>query len=105
MAQFSVHRNANPATREAVPFLLDVQADLLAGLATRVVVPLYGAAVLRRAAVKTLMPVFKVAGRSVVMATPELAGVPKKALGPVVADLAAERAAILAALDLLIAGI
>jgi toxin CcdB len=105
MAQFSVHRNANPATREAVPFLLDVQADLLAGLATRVVVPLYAGPVLKRAAVKTLMPVFKVAGRSVVMATPELAGVPRKALGPVVADLSGQGAVILAALDLLVTGI
>jgi toxin CcdB len=51
------------------------------------------------------MPVFRVAGRAVVMATPELAGVPRKALGPVVGDLGGERAAILAALDLLVTGI
>lgn len=38
-------------------------------------------------------------------ATPKLAGVPRKALGPVVADLGAERAAILAALDLRVTGI
>lgn len=105
MAQFSVHRNANPATRDAVPFLLDVQADLLEGLATRVVVPLYASGALRRAPVRELMPVFRVAGRAVVMATPELAGVPRKALGPMVADLGANRAAILAALDLLVTGI
>ncbi len=105
MAQFSVHRNANAATREAVPFLLDVQADLLSGLATRVVVPLYASAALKRALIRDLMPVFRVTGRAVVMATPELAGVPRKALGPVVADLGTERAAILAALDLLVTGI
>jgi toxin CcdB len=40
MAQFTVCRNKNPQTRSAVPFLLDVQNDLLEDLETRVVVPL-----------------------------------------------------------------
>ena len=40
MAQFDVHRNLNSASANAMPFLLDVQSDLLNGLATRVVVPL-----------------------------------------------------------------
>ena len=40
MAQFDVHRNPNAASAKAIPFLLDVQADLLSGLATRVAVPL-----------------------------------------------------------------
>jgi hypothetical protein len=40
MAQFTVHENKNPATRSFVPFLLDVQTDLLSDLETRVVVPL-----------------------------------------------------------------
>ncbi len=105
MAQFDVHRNPNPATKAAIPFLLDVQSDLLGPLATRVVVPLYSAAALKGAALKTLMPAFQVGGRAVVMATPELAGVPKRNLGAVVAALAAQRGVILAALDLLITGI
>ena len=40
MAQFDVYRNPNPATRARIPYLLDVQSDLLEPLATRVVVPL-----------------------------------------------------------------
>src|SRR6266850_1795064 len=40
MAQFDVYRNPNPATRNRVPFLLDVQVGLLDSLATRIVVPL-----------------------------------------------------------------
>ena len=47
MPQFAVHKNTNPATRAAVPLLLDVQNDLLADLATRVVVPLYPASSLQ----------------------------------------------------------
>ena len=40
MPQFAVHRNRNAATRARYPLLVDVQSDLLAGMGTRVVVPL-----------------------------------------------------------------
>ena len=40
MPQFTVHRNQNRETVANYPLLLDVQRDLLADLATRVVVPL-----------------------------------------------------------------
>ena len=40
MAQFDVYLNPNAATRKIIPYLLDVQADLLDTLSTRVVVPL-----------------------------------------------------------------
>jgi toxin CcdB len=38
MGRFDVYRNARPGSR--FPLLLDVQADLLADLATRIVIPL-----------------------------------------------------------------
>ena len=41
MAQFDVYLNANPETSSEIPFLLDVQTDLLDNLATRVVAPFY----------------------------------------------------------------
>jgi toxin CcdB len=105
VAQFTAYRNLDPASRARVPFLLDVQAELLADLATRVVVPLYSAASLKGKLLKTLTPEFRVGGRSCVMATPELAGVPRKVLGAPVADLSAKRTEIIAALDLLLTGI
>lgn len=40
MAQFDVYENPDPNSKATVPYLLDVQADLLNKLATRVVVPL-----------------------------------------------------------------
>ncbi len=105
MAQFDVYRNANPATRARIPFLLDVQADLLRSLATRIVVPLCGPEVLGGKLAERLNPEFDVGGRKVVMLTPELAGVPRKSLGERVASLAEERGAIVAALDLALTGI
>lgn len=50
MAQFDVYENPNPDTQKTVPYLLDVQADLLADLATHVVVPLVPVAIMGKAA-------------------------------------------------------
>ena len=35
MAQFDVYENPNPASQKSIPYLLDVQTDLLDNLATR----------------------------------------------------------------------
>ena len=40
MARFEVHSNLNRASRDRVPYLIDLQADLLAALRTRLVAPL-----------------------------------------------------------------
>ncbi len=106
MAQFSVHRNRNAATRGRFPLLLDVQTDMLDGLGTRVVVPLAPAtAMARRAAMATLNPVLTVEDKDYVLVTAQLAGIPTRELGPPVADLSSQRASIIAALDLLFTGI
>jgi len=105
MAQFDVYRNAHPATRARVPYLLDVQSDLLETLATRVVVPLCRPEVLRGKVAERLNPVFEVESRKMVLLTPELAGVSRKALGEQIANLANRRDSIIAALDLVITGI
>lgn len=103
MAQFCVHRNANPATRSDFPLLLDVQNDLVSGLETRVVVPLCQLQSIRP--IRRLTPVFEFDEHTYVMLTPQLAGIPKRLLGPQVADLSDSRDEILAAIDLLLTGI
>ena len=105
MAQFDVYRNANPASRARISYLLDVQSDLLVSLATRVVVPLCKPGILKGRLAERLNPVFEVEGREVAMLTPELAGVSAKALGEAIGNLSSQRGAIIAALDLLITGI
>ena len=105
MAQFDVYRNANSASRARIPYLLDVQSDLLDSLATRVVVPLCKPGVLKGRLAERLNPLFEVEGKEVAMLTPELAGVPTKALGEPIGNLSSRRGAIIAALDLVITGI
>lgn len=104
MAQFDVYLNPNAATQQAIPYLLDVQADLLDALATRVVVPLILAEEMGLAA-KNLNPRFKIKNTTVVMSTAELAGVSIKSLGDKVTNLKSKRDEIIAALDLLLTGI
>ena len=105
MAQFDVYRNPNAATRARVPFLLDVQVALLESLATRIVVPLCKPEALGGKAAERLNPQFEVEGRRVVMLTQEMAGIPRKALGELAANLAGERGQIIAALDFAFTGV
>lgn len=105
MAQFDVYRNTHSATRTRIPYLLDVQSDLLDSLATRVVVPLCKPGLLKGRLADRLNPPFEVEGKQMAMLTPELAGVPVKTLGEPVGNLANQRVAIIAALDMVITGI
>jgi toxin CcdB len=104
MAQFDVYLNPNTDTRKAIPYLLDLQADLLDTLATRVVVPLILAEEMGMPA-KHLNPQFKIKGVAVVMSTAELAGISIRSLGDKVTSLKSKRDEIITALDLLFTGI
>ena len=105
MSQFTVYRNTNSDTKAAIPFLLNIQSDLVEDLSTRVVAPLYLAAPMNGKTIRTLTPTFEIDGKQYVMMTPQLAGIPNKLLGASVADLSAKRDEIMTALDLLITGI
>lgn len=105
MAFLEVLPNPNPATRQVIPFLLDVQADLLASLATRVVVPLYRKEAVPRVLMARLTPEVTFQGQDLVAMFPELAGVARQSLGPAAGDLDAKRTEMVAALDLLFTGL
>ena len=100
MAQFDLHRNRDGG---AYPLLLDVQAELLSQLTTRIVVPLATrerfAAPLARAT-----PVIEIDGVDYVLVVPLLAAVQRSILGKVVGNIAARRADIIGALDLVFTG-
>ena len=104
MSQFTVYANADPASRKLMPYLLNIQSDLIDTAGSRVVVPLISP---ERAApvIDHLMPRLAVGDKDMVMDTAQIAGVPRRMLGEPVADLSAERHTILSALDLLISGI
>lgn len=103
MAQFDVYANPNPATTRTIPFLLDIQTDLLNNLTTRVVIPLYTVAAMGKAA-KYLNLQFSVKQTTVIMSTAELAGITANSLGEKVCSLKEHRNEIIAAIDFLVAG-
>ena len=100
MAQFDVYENTNTLTQEQIPYLLDIQNDLLDGLRTRVVVPL-GIGVMP---ISHLNPVLEIDGFQCVMLTQEMAGVPVRLLSKKVMNLSHRRTDILHAVDFLVTG-
>ena len=104
MPQFTVYRNENPRTKSTFPFVVDVQSDLLEQLQTRVVIPLTRTAGLAKKPLGHLTPALTFDGETYVLMTPQLAGVARSDLGAPAGSLAAERAAILAAMDFLLTG-
>lgn len=104
MARYDVYRNSGPHAK-AVPYLLDVQCNLLNDLGTRVVVPL--SRVDKFSAVKIpqrLTPVFSIEGNNYLLETPKLAAVPVRLLNSPVLSLEAEQTRITSALDFLFQG-
>jgi toxin CcdB len=101
--QCDVHRNADDVSGE-IPYLLDIQANLLSDLQTRVVVPLIRASSFGRRAMR-LHPQFTMNGQDVVMATHLVAAVRTLALGDAVASLRDERDIVFSAIDVLWSGV
>lgn len=98
MARFDVYRFAG-----RVDVVLDVQADLLQSLATRLVIPLRvvrGDMVL----MQRLAPVFAIAGGTYFLSTAEMAAVPASLLKEKLGNLEERRQEIIDAIDFLLQG-
>lgn len=89
---------------EHIPYLIDVQANLLSELPTRVVVPLIRAGDFGRP-VTRLHPVFTIEGERVVMATHLIAALRRPELGTAITSLSDQRDAIIGAIDVLWSGV
>jgi toxin CcdB len=102
MAQFDLYHNPN---RGQFPLLLDIQADLLSSLATRVVVPLEKISRPGPKPITRLNPILRLGRVEYLILFQELAAVPLSALGPCRGSLATRRTELIGALDLLFTGI
>lgn len=97
LARYDVYENAVEGG-----LLLDLQADLLSDLTTRVVVPLVVKS--GNIAAERLNPVFDIGEQEWVMWTQYLSAVPKSILKVRIDNLAGEHDRIIAALDMLFQG-
>jgi toxin CcdB len=98
MARFDVY--ANPGGNG---FLLDVQADLMSHLNSRLVVPLVGSNV-ALTPIKVLNPIFRIEGIAYLMLTQQMAAVSLQMLKRPVINLTDRRDEVVAAIDLLLQG-
>ena len=97
--QFNVYNDPENGNRK----LLSVQADVLNQINSRIVIPLFPVTPEINFIAK-LNPVLKVSGTDMMLMTQQIAPIPVKALGPVVADLGNEADVIANALDMLLKG-
>ncbi|MBC7103098.1 MAG: CcdB family protein [Parvibaculum sp.] len=105
MAAFDIHANPEPRTRGALPYVIELQADLLSDLNTRLVAP-FAPAQHYRGAVPRLNPVIDIEGEPHVLLVQQMAALPKRLLArPPVKNAEAHRDNIIAAVDFLVTGI
>ena len=83
MAQFDVYENINEKTKTNIPYLLDIQNDILKNLSSRVVIPL----VVSKEGINILNPKFVINEIKVILSTAELASIPMEILGNKVCSL------------------
>lgn len=101
MARFDVRRFGNAG----ITLVVEVQADVLEDLATRVVIPLLPAGMAAKGALTRLNPRIHVAGEDYVLMTTDIAALPARRLGSVVENIeAVHRDDITDALDFLLFG-
>lgn len=103
MSQFRAYKNHN-SDNQHIPFLLDVQNDLLEGLDTRMVIPLIRESSFKGSGITTLTPKININGEIMLLLTPQMAGIGKHLLTEEVGNLGDFRYEILAAINLLIEG-
>lgn len=103
--QYDVYPNPSPRMRDVYPFVVDIQSDLLAALATRMVVPLAVTAITRAELPHRLCPVFTVQGQPLMLVPFEAAPLDKRLLKARVGALRERSHDVVAAMDAVMSGL
>lgn len=99
MARFDVYRFS-----AEVPFVVEVQADILSHLESVVVVPLLQAGEEQAAGITRICPTVRFLDDDYVLIGTDIAGIPRKILGAKVGSIADQRGVVVDALDFLMQG-
>lgn len=100
--QFDVVANPDPIDAEQRPYLISLQSDLVSGLTSTIVAPLVPHAKMTGA--RRMNPIVRVDGQEFWLATHEMFAIDRRGLGGTIANLASDRDAVIAALDLVFTG-
>ena len=104
MAQFDVYANPSHSAAQGIPYVVVVQSDLLDALATRMTIPLALLTFADKAPEK-LCPSITVNGQQLRALAHYAAPLPTRSLRQVVANVAPQASALIAAMDVVIAGV
>jgi toxin CcdB len=105
MAQFDVYRNPSQKTKEAFPYIVDVQHSIINDLTTRLVIPLGNTSIMSSQAMKRLTPIIEFNGDKYLLITPQLTSLPIQVLKQPIGTVELQRHYIIDALDFAITGI
>lgn len=99
MARFDLYRNPG-RNQAAIPYLLEVQSNVISGLATRLVIPLRALAAFPAASLPAdLFPVITVEGTDCFLDTPQMGAIPVSELKHKAGSAAEHRSAVQTAMD------
>ena len=104
MAQFDVYANPSHSAAQGIPYVVVVQSNLLDALATRMTIPLALVTFADKAPEK-LCPSITVNGQQLRALAHYAAPLPTRSLRQVVANVAPQASALIAAIDVVIAGV
>ena len=105
MAQFDLYANPHPASRASVPYVLDVQSDLLDALPTRLVLPLSRTGATLARLPLNLCPQVMVEGETLALMPHLAAPLDKRLLRQPLQSLTHRAHEVCAALDAVMAGV
>jgi toxin CcdB len=105
MSQFDVYINPSKKSREAYPYIIDIQNALISDITTRIVIPLGKFSHFRNEQMDGLTPLIKYEDEHYVLLTPQIASMPSKLLKYPVGSVESLRDEIIAAIDFAISGI
>lgn len=104
MAQWDVFVNPSVRSREDIPYLVDLQSNLLDALPSRLVAPLARTRLTPEGVPRALCPVFNIDGASVVLLPHEAGPIEARLLKRRTASLLTQAHEVVAALDALVSG-
>ncbi len=102
--QFDVYVNPSKISKDAYPFLVDIQSKLIEELSTRIVIPLGKLDNFSNLALPHLTPTVEYKGEKFLLLTPQISSVPNKVLKNPVGSLTHMRSLIIASLDFAVSG-
>jgi toxin CcdB len=105
MAQFDVYINPSKKSREAYPYIIDIQNALISDIATRIVIPLGKLSHFRNKKMDGLTPAVEYENEQFILLTPQISSMPANLLKNPVGSVESLRDEIIAAIDFAITGI